>query len=457
MNIDTSIFKAYDIRGIYPDSLNEATIDRIARAYAVFIQKENPGKTLSIVVGHDMRLSGPSLTKTLIQSLREQGVNVIDIGLASTPTMYFATAFYGYDGGIQVSASHNPSVYNGLKMVRARAVPISSETGLFEIRSLAANANFTPSATLGSLSQKTDVLPDLIHSQAEEWQIKATEIKPFKIVIDAANSMGAIDYQEFFKFLPGKLIKVNFDLDGSFPSHQPDPLVPENLQLLTSQVIKNSADLGIGPDGDGDRIFFVDEKGTIVRQDVLRGLLAQQVLNKYPRAPICYDIRPGRITKDLIEQAGGKPVVTRVGHTLIKEKMLRVGAPYGGESSGHYFFRFSYGTFESPFIMLSLFLKFLSAQNKSLSQIIQPQLVYFQSGEINSEVSDKQGKIAALKQKYSDASKINEMDGITITYPDYWFNVRPSNTENLLRLNLEAKSPSLMAQKRDEILDFIRS
>jgi len=453
--IDPSIFKSYDIRGVYPTQLDEEVAYKIGRAYGTFIQNENPGRQLTIVVGRDMRLSSLSLKEKLVAGLLDQGLNVVEIGLTSTPTMYFATAFYGYDGGVEISASHNPKEYNGFKLVRARAVPISSETGINTIRDLAIAANFIEPSTKGILTEKQDVLTDLVKSEKEEWSINFANIKPLTIVVDAANAMGAIDFEAFFQGLPVKLLKYNWELDGHLPSHEPNPLIEENLKVAQEAVVKEKADLGICPDGDNDRIFFIDEKGEVIRQEILRGLMAQSVLKDFPGAAVCYDIRPGRITKDLIEQAGGRAFVVRVGHSHIKEAMLKEGAVFGGESSGHYFYKFSYGTFESPAVLIWKFLEFISLQNKPVSQIIAPYRIYFNSGEINSEVKSIPDTLAKIKEKYNDG-ELNEIDGITLTYPDFWFNVRGSNTEPLIRLTLEAKTKDLMEKKRDEVLALIR-
>jgi phosphomannomutase len=454
--VNPSIFKAYDIRGVYPTDLDEDLAYRIARAYCQVLSGENPGKTLNIVVASDMRLSSPSLKREIIRGVTDSGHNVIDGQMLTTPSFYFSVAYYKYDGGIQVSASHNPKEYNGFKMVRARGVPVGGDTGIFIIRDLVIKNDFSESTVKGKVTSKMNIVGEEVAQQQKDIDI--TSIKPFKIVVDAANSMGAVDVEAMFGYAPLKctLVKLNFELNGNFPVHQPDPLNEENLKIIKEAVVENSADLGIAPDGDGDRYFFVDEKGEVIRQEILRGIMAQIALRENPGATVCYDIRPGRITKDMIEEAGGKAVVTRVGHSLIKEKMLETGAVFGGESSGHYFYKFDYGTFEAPVVLVTKFLKYISEQNKPLSQIVAPYKKYFHSGEINSEVEDKEGKIKALSEKYKDG-ETDWLDGITITYPDYWFNVRASNTEPLLRLNLEAKSKELMEQKREEVLAFIRS
>jgi len=450
--IDESIFKAYDIRGIYSSQIDEKTAYYIGRGYAKFIVKDNP-VAKNIVVGCDMRLSSPALKKELIRGLIESGLNVIDIGLVSTPTLYFAVGFYGYDGGIQVSASHNPKNYNGFKLVKSKSFPISKNNGIFEIKNYILADDFIKTEERGVVENKKNILKDLAKEQLKDVDI--SKIKKFKIVIDAANSMGALDMEEFFKKVPADLIKVNFKLDGSFPSHEADPLKEENLELLKQKVIETGADFGFSPDGDGDRYFFVDEKGNSLRQEILRGIMAQIELAEKPGAVVCYDIRPGRITKDMIDEMGGKSIVTPVGHSLIKEIMIKNDAIFGGESSGHYFYKKSYGTFEMPFILVAKFLKFLSEKNAPFSEIVAPYKKYFHSGEINFRVKSVVEKLKEIEEKYSDG-EINKLDGVTIEYPDWWFNVRGSNTEPVIRLNLEAKTKEIMEEKVKEVSDVLK-
>lgn len=454
MPIDPSIFKAYDIRGVYPSQLDEDTAYRVGRAFSEIIKRENPGKTLSLVVSRDMRLSSPQLKERVVEGIVDSGVNVIDIGMTTTPTFYFGVAYYGYDGGIQVSASHNPKEYNGFKMVRRNAVPVSGESGINDIRDFCIKGEFPISSTKGSVTTLDGVTEKAadVERAGTDWKT----IKPFKIVVDTANGMAALDIDAMFKDLPCQLVKMNFELDGTFPVHTPDPLVEENLSLLKAEVVKQGADFGIAPDGDGDRYFFIDEQGNTLRQEILRGIMAQDILKEKPGSTVCYDIRPGKITLDMILESGGKPSVTRVGHSLIKEQMIRENAVFGGESSGHYFYQFPFGTFEAPVTLVMRFLSFLSVQNKPLSQVISPLQRYYHSGEINSKVADVKAKIEEIKSHYSDA-KISTLDGVTIEYPIFWFNVRGSNTEPLIRLNLEAVSKELMEHKRDEVLALIRS
>jgi len=450
--MDSSIFKAYDIRGIYPSQLDEESAYKIGRSYATFILKQNP-QAKDIVVGSDMRLSSPPLKEELVRGIIDSGLNVIDVGLVSTPTFYFSVAYYGYDGGVQVSASHNPKEYNGFKLVKEKALPISRDTGINEIKNTILENTFSPIKEKGEIIKKENVLKDLVKEQLDG--VDLSDIKKFKIVIDAANAMGALDMEELFQKLPVDLIKMNFNLDGTFPSHQADPLDEENLQQLKKAILENNADFGIAPDGDGDRYFFVDEKGNTLRQEILRGIMAQIELKEKPGATVCYDIRPGRITKDMIEESKGKAVVTQVGHSLIKETMIANDAIFGGESSGHYFYKRPYGTFEMPVIQVVKFLKFLSNQDKVFSEIMKPYQKYFHSGEINFKVENVAEKITEIEEIYKDA-KINKFDGLTVEYPDWWFNLRGSNTEPVLRLNMEATSKEILEEKIKELTEIIQ-
>lgn len=454
--MNKEIFKAYDIRGIYGTELTADVANRIGKAYAVILKRENPDKKLHVAIGMDMRLSSEELKAALIDGLLESGFDVTNIGLVSTPTFYFGVANYGFDGGIQVSASHNPGEYNGFKMVRAGGVPISGDSGIYEMADLAETNSFEAAPKRGTEHENPhNILPELLESQVKEWQIDKSKIKPFKIVVDAANAMGALDVNAMFADLPCEIIRLNFELDGTFPAHEADPLKDENLKILSDAVKEHGADLGIAPDGDGDRYFFVDENGEIIRQEIIRGIMAQQALKIHPGTIMHYDIRPGKITIDMIEEAGGIPQVGMVGHSLIKEQMIKTGAHFSGESSGHFFFRFSYGVFEAPVVFVLGFLQYISEKDAPLSEIIKPYQKYFHSGEINSDVSDKDSVFAKLKETYKDG-ELNELDGIMITFDDFWFNVRASNTEPKMRLNLEASSQEIMETKRDEILAIIR-
>ncbi len=451
LNLD--FFKAYDIRGIYPDQVNEEIAYKVGQGFASLLRQENPDKKLSVVVSRDMRPSSIKLHEKLVAGLVDTGVDVVDIGLNTTPTFYFGVGFYGHDGGIQITASHNPGQYNGFKLARAKARPVGEGTGMEELKAKVEQAEFLPTTDKGVVSQFDHTLQDQVKEVLKQADLN--KIKPFKIVVDASNSVGALDMSAIFPDLPCELIPVYFELDGTFPNHDADPLVPENLIDLQKAMKQEQADIGIALDGDGDRMFFLDENGEEVPQAILRGIMAQIALKENPGSVVCYDIRPGKITQDMIDEVGGKAVITRVGHSLIKAKMEEVDAVFGGESSGHYFYKTEFGTFDMPLVLLVKFLQFVSEQDKPLSKIIAPYKKYYHSGEINSEVQDKQGVMDRLIERYQDA-EISRLDGVTITYNDYWFNVRPSNTEPKLRLNLEAVSPEVMEEKRDEVLAIIR-
>jgi len=450
--VDRSIFKAYDIRGIYPNQLDENMAYRIGRAYATFILSENP-KTKNIVVGSDMRLSSPALKEKLISGIIDSGLNVVDVGLVSTPTFYFAVAYYGFDGGIQVSASHNPKEYNGFKLVKEKALPISKDTGIMEMLEIIEKDRFVKAGKKGKVSKKDGIMEDLISDQLSF--LDSSKIKKFKIVVDAANSMGAIDMEWFFGKIPAEIVKLNFELDGSFPAHEADPLKEENLVQLKKKVVEVGADLGIASDGDGDRYFFVDEKGESLRQEILRGIMAQEELKEDPNAVVGYDIRPGRITKDMIDEMGGRSVVTPVGHSLIKALMIKNNAVFDGESSGHYAYRKPYGTFEMPMILVAKFLRYLSGKDATFSEAVKPYKKYFHSGEINFKVKSVPDKLKKVESEFSDG-EINKLDGVTVTYKDWWFNVRGSNTEPVIRLNLEARSRELMDDGVKKVSEIIK-
>ena len=449
-----SIYKAYDIRGIYPTELHEKTAYGVGRAFAVLLQTENPGEDLEIVVGRDARESGDTLTTEVIKGLREGGLDIAYVGLVSTPTFYFAVAKYGYAGGLMVSASHNPAEYNGFKLVRARAVPVGGETGIKDIEAMVLAGVYPQSDRRGTLSEKKGVLEDQVEHDLRFADVK--KIKPLKIVADAANGMGALYLDELFKHLPCELVKMYFDLDGRFPNHEADPLKEENKEALKKRVVAEKADLGIATDGDGDRIFFVDDKGESIDPAILRGIMARIFLREKPGATIAYDIRPGKITKDMIEENGGKPLVTRVGHSLIKQAVIEQDAYFAGESSGHFFLSLDHGVYEVPMIVTLKLLQELSVSSMSASEYIRPLKRYAHSGEINTRVRNVAETIEAVAKEYSDGAQ-SRLDGITVEYADFWFNVRGSNTEPLIRLNLEAKSKEVMEQKRDEVLSVIYS
>jgi phosphomannomutase len=452
MESNQEIFKAYDIRGIYRKDFDDETAYKIGRAYVELRQEESDQGKFTIVVARDMRLSSPQLKDALIKGIIDAGADVVDIDLASTPTFYFAVGHGGYDGGIIVSASHNPPEWNGFKITRAKALPVSRDTGMNILRDKVVADVFRNPKAPGKITRQSDILTAQIYHDLTYANLE--KIKPLNVVIDPANGMGAQYFDALFKRLPIKLIRLNWELDGRFPAHEADPLKEENMDQLKNAVLKEKADFGIATDGDGDRIFFVDDKGKTIDQSIIRGVLAMIFLKDKPGSKVCYDIRPGRITRDLILAHGGVPIVTPVGHSLIKEQAIKEGAYFAGESSGHFFLNMEVGCFEVPIITTLKLLEEFSLSGKSVSKYIKPYQKYYHSGEINSVVPDKEGVFKKIENKYHDA-KINRMDGITVEYDDFWFNVRGSNTEPKIRLNLEATSKKMMEKNRDEILQLI--
>ncbi|MFA5128121.1 MAG: phosphomannomutase/phosphoglucomutase [Patescibacteria group bacterium] len=450
----SNIFKAYDIRGIYGTELTEDIAYKTARAFAQMRQKELQKEKIIIVAGRDMRLSSPGLSEALIRGLIDQGADVIDIGLASTPTFYFAVCELKADGGMIISASHNPKEYNGIKITRESAVPFGAGCGMEELQSEVENFTAVEPAEKGIIKKYDGITDEQV--KYEEQGIDLSKIKKFKIVVDTANAMGADYLEKLFADLPQvELIKMNFALDGTFPAHQADPFQEENTADLKKRVLAEGADLGIATDGDGDRIFFIDNEGSMLEPAILRGIMAKIFLRDNPGATVCYDIRPGKITEDMIRENGGIPSVTRVGHSLIKKQMIETSAVFGGESSGHFFVKFPHGVYEAPMVVIMKLLLELSETNLSLADYARPLKKYFHSGEINFKGADKEKVFTRLKEKFSDA-EINDLDGLTFTYPDFWFNVRGSNTESLVRLNLEARSEAVMKEKTDEVSSIIR-
>lgn len=451
--MDPSIFKAYDIRGIYPDQLNENNIKIIIKAIYQFFTEELKKKKLTIVVGRDMRISSPSLNKIAINTLLDLGVTVVDIGLASTPTVYFTVYKNNqYDAGIQISASHNPKQYNGVKFFykkNNKIIKVSKDTGMDKIKDLSIKNKFFFEKKQGKLIIKTDAVEEEV-----DYALKTInpQIKNYKIVADPANSMGALFIEELFKRTNCQLIKINFDLDGNFPSHEANPQKFETLKDLQEKILQEKADFGIATDGDGDRIFFVDEKGQIIPATLISALIAKEILSKNKNEKILVDIRYTRNTSKVVKDFGGEVIFNVVGHSLITKKLNEVDGAFSGESSGHFFFRETGGA-ESAIIVICYLLDILSKTGKKLSVLTHQLLSFYESGEYNfhlpKEVSSKQ-VLEKISQDYQ-TGKINWLDGLSVDYPDWRFNIRSSNTEPLLRLNLEADNEDLMKKKLKEI------
>lgn len=449
--MDTGIFKAYDIRGEVPKALDADTAYKLGKAYADYFHPK------TVVVGRDMRVSSEALFAALTKGLMEQGVNVIDIGLTPTPVMYFAVKHLNADGGLNVTASHNPGKDNGFKVVAKDAIPVAGETGIYDLRDRVAEGVFEqPASTPGTMTAHEGMIDEYIKRSTELMNV--TEIKPLHAVIDTGNGMAGPLLQAFFKHFPQlKITHLYPELDGNFPNHLADPLDPENLRDAQEKLRSLHADLGIVFDGDGDRIVMIDETGEPITADFLTALIAKEVLKNHHGEKVMYDLRSSWITKEIIEQAGGVPVMCRVGHSYIKQMMRENGAVFAGELSGHIYFR-DIGMFEAPLMTVLAILQLRSDSGKKMSELVAPLRKYFASGEINSDVEDKDGKMKELEQRYKDGAKdVSWMDGIRIEFDDWWFNVRPSNTEPKLRLNLEARNKELMEQKRDEVLKIIRS
>ena len=447
VTIDPAIFKAYDIRGIYGQDLTDDIAYRIGRAAAQYLNVSE------IAVGRDMRLSSPQLAAALIRGITDQGVNAVELGMTTTDELYFAVGKFNFPAGVMITASHNPGKYNGMKFCRAQAYPISLESGLADIRDLAISGNYAEPARKGQVIQK-DVLDDFVQHALSF--IDVSKIKPLKVVIDAGNGMAGLIMPRVFSHLPCELVPLYFDLDGSFPNHQASPIEPENMEDLQKKVREVGADLGAAFDGDADRMFPVDEKGNIVDGSMVTAIVSNSLLHKHPGSTILYNLIVSKSVPELVSSLGGTAVRTRVGHSYIKAEMRKLNAIYGGEHSGHFYFRDNWFA-DSGLIAFLITLELVSIEGKPLSELLKPLDKGVRSGEINSVVNDVQGKLKALEEKFGkDAESVDHLDGITVDYGDWWFNVRPSNTEPLLRLNVEADNRELMEQKRDEVLAFIR-
>ncbi|MDQ2716118.1 MAG: phosphomannomutase/phosphoglucomutase [Chloroflexota bacterium] len=445
--VDPDIFSAYDIRGIYGQKMSDEVAYRIGRAVAQYFEVPE------IAVGRDMRLSSPQLAAAFLRGITDQGVNVVDLGMITTDGLYFAVGKFNYPAGAMITASHNPGKYNGMKFCRANAFPVSLVSGLAEIRDLAVSGDFQKPAHKGTVTQR-DIIDDYVNHALSF--IDVSKIRPLKVVIDAGNGMAGMIMPRVFKHLPCELMPLYFELDGNFPNHPASPIEPQNMADLQKQVRAVSADLGAAFDGDADRMFPVDEHGDIVDGSMVTAIVSESILRKHPDSTILYNLIVSKSVPELISSLGGKPVRTRVGHSYIKAQMRDLDAIFGGEHSGHFYFRDNWFA-DSGLIAFLLLLELVSIENKPLSELLKPLDKGVRSGEINSTVSDVQGKLKALEEHYGkQAQSVDHLDGLTVNFEDWWFNVRPSNTEPLLRLNVEAGKREEMEQKRDELLAFIR-
>lgn len=448
MKVNPNIFKAYDIRGVYKVDFGRRTTYKIGRAIATYTKAE------TIVVGKDMRTSSDEVEEHLIKGLIDQGCNVIKIGMSTSPMLYYASGCLPVDAGIIITASHNPGEYNGFKMCRKNAVPIGEGAGMEEIKALAVNGVFEEPKEKGKITENEDFVNQYRDHIKRFFSTKTNKRK--KVVFDYANGMGILD-KKVFDELEAYIESIPMfdEYDGNFPNHEANPLKTETLKPLQEKTVLEKADFGVSYDGDADRVGFVDELGYVVPMDYITALIAEEILKKYPGGLVLVDLRSSNAVFEHIHKAGGKTNLCRVGHSLIKKQMRDEGAVFAGELSGHYYFEENYHA-ELSSLAIIMITNLLNETGKTLSELTKSLKKYHHSGEINSQVESREKTLARIKQKYYDG-KLNELDGVRIDYDDWWFNVRPSNTEPIIRLNLEAKTKEKMREKRDELLSIIRA
>ncbi len=449
--LDPSVFKAYDVRGIHPTELDEDGAYRVGRAYAEHFEPR------SVAVGHDMRVSAPAMYRAVIDGIVDAGADVVELGLVGTEMLYHAVSELGLDGGICVTASHNPKEYTGMKIVRRGALPVGGDSGLAEIRARA-EAGFGPATRRGSVRSE-DVWSSFVAEVLSFVDVEA--ITPLRVVVDAANGMAGVMLPPVLERLPQlDVVRCYFEPDGTFPNHEPNPLLPENREFIVAKVTEERADLGVAYDGDADRCFFVDDEGEFVPGDFVTALLAEAMLSKSSAKgeKVIYDVRASWAVPQTIERFGGTPLVNRVGHAFIKQRMRAEDAVFAGEVSAHYYFR-DFSQADTGVVPFLIMLELLSRSGTRLSKLLRPYRErFFLTGEINTPVTDVPLKLQELKERYTaEGGRVSHLDGISIDFDDWHFNVRPSNTEPLLRLNLEALSEERMIEKRDEVLAVIRA
>jgi phosphomannomutase len=448
--LDPKVFKAYDVRGIHPSDLDEEGARAIGRGFVEAFAPER------IAVGHDMRVSSPPMAEAAIAGAAEAGADVLELGLVGTEMVYFAVGELGLDGGIAVTASHNPKEYTGMKIVRRGALPVGGESGLLEIRDRALVENDAAEGLSPGQVEKHDVWPAYVERVLSF--VDLSSIGPLKVVIDAANGMAGTMLPPVLERLPQlEVVRCFFEPDGTFPNHEPNPLLPENREFIVRKTLDEGADFGVAFDGDADRCFFVDDSGDFVPGDFATALFAEALLEKEAGAKIIYDVRASWAVPETIERAGGVPLVNRVGHAYIKHRMRKEDAAFGGEVSGHYYFR-DFSQADSGVIPFLLMLERISKEARKLSEILRPfRERYFITGELNTPVPDVGAKLREIEERFGSEGRASHLDGISIDAEDWHLNVRPSNTEPLLRLNLEARTQELMERKRDEVLGVIGS
>jgi phosphomannomutase len=445
--LDPKVFKAYDIRGLYPQELDEDGAYRIGRAYAEEFQPQ------AIAAGRDMRVSSPIMAGAAIEGVLDAGVDVVDVGMIGTEMLYFGVGDLDLDGGFTITASHNPKEYTGLKIVRRGALPVGGDSGLLEIRRRA-ETGFGEQPSRRGERREHDLYPAFRERVLSFIDPEA--VKPLRVVIDAANGMAGTMLPGILERLPIEAVRCFFDPDGTFPNHEPNPLLPENREFVIQKVLDERADLGIAFDGDADRCFFVDDSGEFVPGDFVTALLARSMLDKEPGGTIIYDVRASWAVPDTVRAGGGTPVVNRVGHAFIKHRMREVEAVFAGEVSGHYYFR-DFSQADSGTVPALLMLELISKEGRKLSELLRPfRERYFLTGEINTPVADVPETLRELEERFGPKGEVSYLDGLSVTAEDWHMNIRPSNTEPLLRLNLEALSEELLERKRDEVLEVIR-
>jgi phosphomannomutase len=445
-----SLFKAYDVRGIVPQELTPALAREIGRALVATVGPD------TVVVGRDMRVSSPLLAAALIEGIRDAGADVVDVGMVSTDALSFAVGRYGYPAGVMVTASHNPPEYNGFKIAREEARALSLDEGLDEIRDHVINDDLPPIkpvAERGRLIER-DILDDYATHMLS--LIDQSKLRPLRIAIDAGNGMAGITVPRVFRDLPVQVTPMYFEPDGTFPNHPANPIEPENIAELRKVVIENGYDLGAAFDGDADRVFLVDEKGDAVGGDILTSMVASRMLERNPGAAIVYNLISSRGVPETISAKGGRPIRSRVGHSYIKETMRKEDAVFGGEHSGHFYFRDNWYA-DSGMAALLFALEAISEADQPLSAVIAPLDHRFRSGEINSEVRDAPEVMRSIEEHYrAEGAEIDHLDGVTVSFPTWWFNVRASNTQPLLRLNVEVDDQEVLEKKTAEVLAMIR-
>jgi phosphomannomutase len=450
MALNPAIFKAYDVRGLYPEELDESVFGDIGRAFVAYLNGRQIG------LGRDMRTSSPALAAAFLEGARHQGADVVDFGLIGTDMLYYGVASGQLDGGTQITASHNPKQYNGAKMVREEAFPLSGDAGISDIREMLLHRTIPAARRQAGKVTTTDLLPGYVNHVM--GFIDESLIEPFNVVLDAGNGVAGFMAPPLFARLPCRTTRLCFDVDGTFPNHEANPLIEENRADIVERVVAAHADIGIAWDGDADRCFFIDGAGEFIAGDFVTALLAEAFLLKNPGATIIYDVRASYAVKDTVAKYQGRALMNRVGHAFFKRRMREEGGIFAGEVTGHYYFRDNFNA-DNGFIPALLILELMSKRHKSLRDLLEPlRERYFISGEINTKIASMdlvQPKLDAIAARYKDGH-VYTMDGVSVEYPDWHFNVRPSNTEPLLRLNLEGRTIELMERKRDEVLALIR-